>query len=242
MDDKAESHEEREKAINAIVHEIRNPLTAIKLTSQLMQEALERKEKDELLLQSYMMIVANNVARIEKYLKEAIGYRKKEIELSPVNICDCLDKALFETKDRLYLGSITVSHNYKGSHWVYGDVEKLVVAFINIIVNSIEAIKNESGRIWISVYKTNNTVRVTFKDDGAGMEPAIVEKIFDPDFSTKDGIGIGLSNVKEIMRLHKANIVADSLQGIGTSISILFNSIPEEDVLVMEAGKRARLR
>ena len=55
-------------------------------------------------------------------------------------------------------------------------------------------------------------------------------KIFDPSFSTKDGIGIGLANVKDIMKQHKANILADSLPDVGTSISILFNSIPEEEV------------
>ena len=70
------------------------------------------------------------------------------------------------------------------------------------------------------------------------MQASVAEKIFDPDVSTKDGIGIGLFNVKEIMHVHKANIVADSLPGIGTSISILFNSIPEEQVPVLEAGKR----
>ena len=230
MDEKTESFEEREKAINAIVHEIRNPLTAIKLTNQLMQEAVTNEEKDKLLVQSYVQIIANNIARIEDHLKEVLAYRKKDISLAPVNICDCIEKALCEAKDRLYLSGIVVSKNFKGGHWVNGNEENLVTAFLNIIINSIEAIKTGNGRIWISVYETNNIIRITFKDDGSGMEPAIVEKIFDADFSTKDGIGIGLSNVKEIMKLHQANIVADSLSGIGTSISILFNSKPEDEI------------
>jgi len=230
MDEKAEMQEDKEKSIMATVHEIRNPLTAIKLTNQLMQETFEKEERDRLLMQSYMTIIANNIERIEKHLKEVLGYRKREIVFEPVNICDCIGKALCEAKDRIYLSNITVSNNYKGSHWVYGIDEKLMTAFLNIIINAIEAIKTENGKIWISVYETNNTVRITFKDNGAGMEPATVEKIFDPHFSTKDGIGIGLYNVKEIMNLHKANIVADSLPGIGTSVSILFNSIPGEEI------------
>lgn len=242
MDEKKESFEEREKAVNAIVHEIRNPLTAIKLTNQLMQEVFEKEERSKLLMQSYMMIVANNIEKIENYLTEALTYRKREVALAPVNICDCIDKALCESRDRLYLSNIRVSQNCKGSHWVYGNEEKLVTAFLNIIINAIEAIKTENGRIWISVYQTNNTIRITFKDNGKGMQASIAEKIFDPDFSTKDGIGIGLYNTKEIMRLHKANIVADSLPGIGTSISILFSSMPEEAIPAIEAGKRARLR
>ena len=230
MDEKAEMQEDKEKALIATVHEIRNPLTAIKLTNQLMQEAFEKEERDALLMQSYMTIIANNIERIEKHIREVLGPREKEIIMEPVNICDCIDKALFEAKDRIYLSNVTVSNNYSGRHWVYGNEEKLMTAFLNIIINAIEAIKTERGKIWISVYETNNTIRITFKDNGSGMDPATVKKIFDPYFSTKDGIGIGLYNVKNIMKQHKANIVADSLPGIGTSISILFSSIPEQQM------------
>src|SRR5688572_32810058 len=226
MDEKAAYQTDNEKAIVAIVHEIRNPLTAIKLTNQLMQEVFDKTERDLLLMQSYLMIVAQNIERIENHLKEALTYRSRETGLEPLNICDCLDKAVYRAQDRIYLGGITLYNNYNGEHWVNGHAEKLITAFLNLIINSIEAIKSGNGKIWISVYEANNNVRITFKDNGSGMEPGIADKIFDPHFSTKDGIGIGLYNVKEIMNLHKAHIVADSLPGIGTSISILFNSIP----------------
>jgi signal transduction histidine kinase len=70
------------------------------------------------------------------------------------------------------------------------------------------------------------------------MDQGTADKMFDPNFSTKDGIGIGLYNVKEVMNLHKAHIVADSLPGIGTSISMLFNSIPQgEDITISKSVK-----
>jgi signal transduction histidine kinase len=229
MDEKSEQQAEKEKAIIAIVHEIRNPLTAVKLTNQLMQHAFDSQEHDRLRMQSYMMIVAQNIERIERHLKEALTYKSRETILQAVNICDCLDRAVGQAQDRLYLSGITLHSNYSGDHWVHGNAEKLIMAFLNLIINSVEAIKSEKGKIWISVYEANNTLRITFKDNGIGMQPDIAEKIFDPSFSTKDGIGIGLFNVKEIMNLHKAHIVADSLPDVGTSISILFNSAPEEE-------------
>lgn len=230
MDEIAEQQTDKEKAIVAIVHEIRNPLTAIKLTNQLMQEAFDKEERNSLLMQSYMMIVAQNIERIENHLKEALTYKSRETILEPVNMCDCLDKAVYQAKDRIYLSGITLNNNYNGNHWVRGNADKLVTAFLNIIINAIEAIKSDKGKIWISIYEANNTVRITFKDNGSGMEPGVADKIFDPHFSTKDGIGIGLSNVKAIMNFHKAHIVADSLPGVGTSISILFNSLSAEKV------------
>jgi signal transduction histidine kinase len=227
MDERSEMQEDKAKAIVAIVHEIRNPLTAIKLTSQLMQEAVDRDDRGKLLTQPYLTIIANNITRIEKHLNEVLSFQRKDEVLMPVNVGDCLDKALCEAQDRLYLAGITVNKHYKGSHWVYGNEERLVTAFLNIIVNAIEAIKTDNGKIWVSVYEANKSIRITIKDNGAGMSAATAEKIFDPLFSTKDGIGIGLANVKEIMDLHKANIVADSLENVGTSISILFDSIPK---------------
>ncbi|HEV8269768.1 MAG TPA: HAMP domain-containing sensor histidine kinase [Chitinophagaceae bacterium] len=237
MDERSELQEDKEKAIVAIVHEIRNPLTAIKITNQLMQEAFDKQERDQLLMQSYMMIIAQNIGRIEKHLKEALTYKKRNTILEPVNVCDCLDKAVCLAQDRIYLAGIDLNNNYTGDHLVYGQEEKLTTAFLNIIINAIEAIKTGKGKIWISVYETNNTVRITIKDNGCGIEPGVAEKIFDPCFSTKDGIGIGLSNVKEIMNLHKAHIVADSLPGVGTSISILFNSIPQDDIAKSKSVK-----
>src|SRR5687767_15896975 len=100
MDEKVELQAEKEKAIMAIVHEIRNPLTAIKLTNQLMQDAFDRQERDKLLMQSYMMIVAQNIERIENHLKEALTYKSRETILAPVNICDCLDRAVCQAQDR----------------------------------------------------------------------------------------------------------------------------------------------
>ena len=229
MDERTDMQADKEKSIIAIVHEIRNPLTAIKLTNQLMQETFEKAELDGLLLQSYMKIIANNISRIENHLTEVLTYKKRDGYFQPVNICDCIDKALCEAKDRLYLGGIAVNKNYKDSHWVYGNEEKLVTAFLNIIVNAIEAIKKGNGKIWISVYESNNTIRMTIKDNGTGMSTSTAEKIFDPLFSTKDGIGIGLANVKEIMNHHKAKIVADSLPDVGTSINIVFDCIPKEE-------------
>jgi len=229
MDEKSDMLKDKEKTIIAMVHEIRNPVTAIKLASQLMQEAFERNEPEALVMQSYMMIIANNVKRIEDHLKEVLTYRQKQASLMPVNVCDSIDKALCEAKDRLYLSNISVNKNYKGSHWVYGNEEKLMTAFLNIIVNAIEAMKKGKGKLWISVYEINNTIRVVIKDNGTGMSASTAKKIFDPLFSTKDGIGIGLAHVKEIMNDHKAQIIADSLPSVGTSISILFNSIPKEE-------------
>jgi signal transduction histidine kinase len=96
---------------------------------------------------------------------------------------------------------------------------------INLVVNSIEAVKDrEDARIVLSAFRaTNGKVVIKVADNGAGMSEEVIDKIFIPFFSTKkSGSGIGLSLCKQIMMLHKGNIQIQSKEGIGTSFSLQF--------------------
>jgi len=231
MKEKTETLTEKEKALLALAHEIRNPLTAIKMSNQLLQENLENEKTDKFMLQSFAMIISDNIEKAENNLKQLLNYRYEKPVLQPVNICDILNEAINQLGDRLYLSGIELHKNYEGNHWINGDAEALTRSFVNIVTNSIEAMKVDKGKIWINLHATNNNVRITFKDNGMGMESGIADHIFEPYFSDKkNGTGIGLFHVKEIMNLHQAQILADSLPDVGTSISILFKSIPAEQV------------
>jgi signal transduction histidine kinase len=228
MDEKAEMQDDNEKTMITMMNKMRN---ALRLMDELVPDAFENDEHGRSMMQSYMKIVANNIARMEGQLKEVQAHKKSEIILQPVNICDCIDKALCEARDWIYLSGITVIKNYEGRHWVHGNEEKLLIAFWNVILNLIEASKTEQRKIWINVDEVDNTTRITFKDNGAGLMDGAANKIFDLNSRAKDGRGNGVFNVMEIMDLHKAIIVDDSLPGLGTSISILFTAIPEDEVM-----------
>jgi signal transduction histidine kinase len=221
---------EREKRILAIVHEIRSPVMALKLTCELIKRVIEKEHVDNISVQSYMTIISENITTIEDRLREVLYLESRETVFEPVDICECLDAAVCKAKDRIFLSGVELRNYTPGDLWVQGDREKLVLAFFNIIINAIEAIKTDKGRIWISAYKVNNSIRVVFKDNGSGMQPEIAERMFDAFFTTKNGFGIGLNTVKDVLKIHNAHIVADSLPDIGTSISILMDSIKPEEI------------
>ncbi|MES2881577.1 MAG: HAMP domain-containing sensor histidine kinase [Bacteroidota bacterium] len=105
------------------------------------------------------------------------------------------------------------------------DVNLLEQVFINLIVNALEAVKeNPQPRIVLSAEQsTDKKIILKCADNGQGMEEEVIEKIFIPFFSTKkNGSGIGLSLCKQIVLLHKGTIQVQSVQGEGTAFMMQF--------------------
>ena len=105
------------------------------------------------------------------------------------------------------------------------DTNLIEQVLINLVVNSIEAVKDKSeAKIVLSAYRdTNNKMVISVADNGTGMPPEVIDKIFIPFFSTKkNGSGIGLSLSKQIMMLHRGNIHIHSVEGVGTSFLLNF--------------------
>ena len=96
---------------------------------------------------------------------------------------------------------------------------------INLILNAIDAVKEVSQPKVVLAAEANNTGKIIIKvaDNGSGIKPELLDKIFIPFFSTKKtGSGIGLSLCKQIMVLHKGNIQIQSNEGEGTVVSLVF--------------------
>ena len=105
------------------------------------------------------------------------------------------------------------------------DTSLIEQVLINLVVNSVEAVKDSTNaHIMLSAFRaSDNRVILKVSDNGAGMPQEVLEKVFIPFFSTKkSGGGIGLSLCKQIMMLHKGNIQIQSVQGKGSSFSLQF--------------------
>ncbi|HYC28836.1 MAG TPA: ATP-binding protein, partial [Chitinophagaceae bacterium] len=108
---------------------------------------------------------------------------------------------------------------------VQADPNLIEQVLINLVVNAMEAMKDRPhARITLSASAiSGNKVILKVGDNGVGMPPEVVDKIFIPFFSTKkSGSGIGLSLCKQIMMLHKGNIQVQSAEGEGTVFTLQF--------------------
>jgi two-component system, NtrC family, nitrogen regulation sensor histidine kinase NtrY len=105
------------------------------------------------------------------------------------------------------------------------DVNLIEQVLINLMVNALEAVKDRPNpRILLSAFLEQNKLMIKITDNGTGISPELIDKIFIPFFSTKKtGSGIGLSLCKQIMLLHKGNIKVQSKEGEGSAFVLLFS-------------------
>lgn len=207
------------KVAAGVAHELRNPLSSIKGLGKLLQTRFEIDSQDR---QTADVLVAE-IDRLNRSIGELLDYAKpQEIELSKINLKESIEKAVQLVQfDAESLGiNIDVLEN-KEDVFVKGNSDKLNQVFLNLLLNSVQAIHHENGLISIEYDRVDNNVIVTVTDNGLGVDSSILDKVFDPYFTTKnEGTGLGLSMCSKIIEEHGGEIKISSDKGQGCSISI----------------------
>ena len=206
-----------------IAHEVRNPLTNISLATEQIRD-LDGQEDASLLLN----MIERNVNRINQLVSDLLNStRIDQLEFTTVNINNLVNEALEQAQDRLELNRIRVEKYYdKQLCEIWVDKEKIKLAFLNIIVNAIEAMPAESGVLTIRTFKKDDRCVIEFKDNGSGMDNETLKKLFEPYFTSKTkGNGLGLANTQNIILNHKGAINVSSAAGAGSTFSISLSII-----------------
>jgi signal transduction histidine kinase len=203
-----------------IAHEVRNPLTNINLACEQLQSEIDANDNAKMLF----TMINRNSERINQLVSDLLNStRVAELSFSEASVNEILDATLELARDRIELKQIFVVKNYDENVCkISVDVEKLKIAFLNIIVNAVEAME-ENGTLEITTDSSNNHCTVKISDNGRGMKKPEVDRLFEPYFTTKEkGNGLGLANTQNIILAHKGSISAESEFGKGTSFTITF--------------------
>lgn len=171
--------------------------------------------------------------------------RLEATELKELDIHDALDSTLNLIKGEIK-GRIEVIRNYGTIPRVTCFSSQMNQVFMNILTNAVQAIEGQ-GRIWIATKTTRirgkgEMVLISIQDSGKGMTPEVMEKIFDPFFSTKNvgqGTGLGLSITYGIVLNHGGDIQVKSQPSTGTEFIITIPVKPDESVL--KASQKAKI-
>lgn len=208
------------RLVRTIAHEVRNPLNNITLSVEQMQHDI----KDES-LQLYMNIIQRNGKRISDLISELLNTsRPTEIVLEQQKLQDILEEVITASIDRLTLKKIKLKKSFsKDVKEIMADGEKLKLALLNIVINSIEAMDEQTGQLTVALQQYNNVAVVTIADNGCGISEQNISKLFEPYFTQKrNGVGLGLTFTLNILQAHKAEIEVTSEPGKGTTFTILF--------------------
>jgi signal transduction histidine kinase len=211
-----------------IAHEVRNPLTNINLAvDQLKMELTGNGQENSgstgenpgLMLD----MINRNSLRINQLITDLLNSTKfTDLVYKKMSVNKLLDETLELAKDRIQLNNITVTKNYSNEICdIAVDVEKMRIAFLNIIVNAIEAMEPGKGILQIRTLGREHKCVVIITDNGPGIDPESQSKLFEAYFTTKQkGTGLGLTNTQNIILNHNGHIHMESEKGKGTSFSI----------------------
>ncbi|HNH60158.1 MAG TPA: ATP-binding protein, partial [Cyclobacteriaceae bacterium] len=169
--------------------------------------------------------IERNAKRIDTLITEMLNSSKpKDLNLELAEVTDILNETISLANDSINLNQIKLKKNFgENLPRILVDREKLKIAFLNIIVNAIEAMERGKGALTVEVKRLDHTIVVTISDNGKGIPAEDIEKLFDPFFTEKPGgMGLGLTSTKNIISSHNAAIEVESKVKKGTSFIIYF--------------------
>jgi signal transduction histidine kinase len=207
----------------SIAHEIRNPVAAARSLVQQMGEDPGSIENVE-----YAHVALEELGRVEKSISHLLKFAKEEdVELDQVRVADIVDAALTEMRGKLDEAKVAVQRNYIGGPTIVADKEKLRAVFANIFDNAIDSFGDSSSKEndrKLELYIENGVpgrVRVRVRDNGKGINPGEIERIFNPFFTTKaTGTGLGMAISKKVVEAHDGSIDVSSKLGEGTEFVV----------------------
>jgi len=223
-----------QKLLNVMTHEIMNSVAPISSLADTLKNRLQSPEIANSPVSSQLEDLELGIdtikRRSEGLLKFTESYRSLN-KITKLDLTKILVRNLFENLNSLMRPTLEKKHIEleiilrDPTLAIEADINLIEQVLINLVVNAIEAVKDrEEPRIILSAeIQSNNKTLVKVADNGLGMPPELLDKIFIPFFSTrKTGSGIGLSLCKQIMLLHKGNIQVQSTEGMGSAFVMQF--------------------
>lgn len=210
--------------VAGVAHEINTPVASIKSNNAIIRKIIQKLDKNELseTLEEINNLDAEAINRINNIvvsLKKFVRLDEAELQEADINseIDLTLDLIRHETKNR-----IKIIKNYGNLPAVKCYPNMLNQVFTNILVNACQAIEGE-GTIDITTFAQDDCIKIKIKDNGLGIPPDQIDKIFTAGFTTKGvgiGTGLGLAICAKIIEKHQGEIIVNSEVGQGTCFTI----------------------
>ncbi|MHB1361740.1 MAG: ATP-binding protein [Thermoleophilia bacterium] len=201
-----------------VAHELNNPLANISASCQILKEEIDDgniKYQKELLGQ-----IQAETDRASDVVDSLLNYSRSK-EKQAFELKGAVDETVRLVKAEMP-ANIALQIDIPAGLTIYADRQKIQQVLINLVKNAIDAIERE-GKIRVFAAKLDDkNLEIVVIDNGAGMEPDKVEKIFDPFYTSKqEGYGLGLFIVHNIIADHGGSISVDSYPGGGTTFTIV---------------------
>ncbi|MGZ3772655.1 MAG: two-component system sensor histidine kinase NtrB [Pseudobdellovibrionaceae bacterium] len=211
-----------------IAHEIRNPLAGISGSIEMLSQTVANEDDRKL-----MKIVLREIDRLNNLITEFLDYARPETPpTDPVDLAVILNEILDSMKvNNQVRADIMQEREYSNGLTILGRRDKLKQAFLNIIINSYQAMNQAAQpKLSVKALSEGKEVVVRIRDVGCGMSEATKKKMFEPFHTTKPkGTGLGLAVTHKILEGHGAQVFVESEVGVGTEFILTFPRVAREN-------------
>jgi signal transduction histidine kinase len=207
------------KMAASFAHEIRNPLSSMRMLAQMLMRKTDLPKSRQ---KQSMQYILEEIERIDGIVKGLMDFaRPAALELAPHDLNQALQESLNLMEANLNHHQITLERRFAPElPLVPFDRNRLKQAFMNIILNAMDAMP-EGGKLVVRTLAEGEFARIDMTDTGTGIAPADLERLFEPFFTTKpQGAGLGLANARRILEQHGGGIDIRSDVGKGTTVTL----------------------
>lgn len=201
-----------------LAHEIRNPLGSIRGTAEILRDDYTPGDPKYEFIEIQIKETERLNHVVEEFLRMA---RPQATEIKRCSLRNELDLIVTLTlNDARHRGILLTFEPPINDISIMGDGEKLRQAFLNIVINALQATPS-GGRLAIVLLQRDSEIEISFSDNGSGIPAETLERIFEPFFTTKvDGTGLGLAVTRKIIEAHGGTLMVESEIGKGTRVVV----------------------
>jgi signal transduction histidine kinase len=204
------------RVTGGVAHEVKNPINAIVLHLQLLQNKLAQLDPDT---RRHMDIIGSEIHRLDRVVQTLVDFmRARELHLVEVDFRRLLDDVALLAAPEAEQHGVNIQRNvFPEPLIIKADLDLMKQALLNVVINGIQSM-SQGGQLTIAAHREENAVVAEISDQGSGIPQDAQDKIFELYFTTKkDGSGIGLAQTYQILQWHYGSVEFQSAEGLGTT-------------------------
>ena len=213
------------RVTRGVAHEVKNPINAIVLHLQLLQNKLAQQEPDT---RRHMDIIDSEIRRLDRVVQTLVDFtRPRDLHLEEIDLRRLLeDVAQLAAPDAGQHGVTVDLHMPEQSLPVKVDIDLMKQAILNVVINGVQAMP-QGGVLTISARRQNGMAMAEVQDQGKGIPKDLHDKVFELYFTTKkEGSGIGLAQTYQILQWHYGSVDFETGDTTGTTFRFQIPVVP----------------
>lgn len=217
----------------SLTHQLNQPIAAILINAEEIQNMLESAQPDLGNIRAAVGDIIEDDLRATEIIKGLRSFfRKSDVAKTPLNLRDVVAEVMRMVRSDALFRNVSLTFEAPASpKRVAGDRIQLQQAILNLVLNAFDAVSEKEGlrEVSISIGEDKDEAKITVRDSGNGVEPAMIAHIFEPFFTTKPkGMGMGLSIVRSIIKAHEGQVSARRNPDHGSTFEIVLPALQEK--------------